>query len=473
MTAKGRKGKSIAMSVQIYEVRESQYDRGDTGERRKGAFEEKKEKGVVEASWLRKQGVVSYDPGYTNTACCTSRITYLDGERGILRYRGYPIEQLAGKSSFLEVAYTLYYGELPTEQDLRLYEANVAAHRTPHNDLLKIISNGFRSDAHPMGVLASTVMAMGTLYPEVNPALQGNHVYESYKVREKQVFRILGTMPMLVASIYRSQNGLAPMVGFDTDDMTFTERFLCALSWAEGKQYKPNKRLARALDILFILHADHELNCSTATMRQLTSSGVDVYTSVAASIGALYGPLHGGATEAVLKMLERIKTVDNIPAFLNAVKNREEKLMGFGHRVYRNYDPRAKIIKKIAYEVFEEVGQVDPLIDLATELERAALTDEYFVKRKLYPNVDFYSGLIYKAIGFPTEYFPCLFAIGRTAGWLAHWNEFLVDPEKKIARPTQLYKGHGKRDYVQVFSRWGKRHNSRISSQVFAGRLKK
>jgi len=219
------------MSVQVYEVRDSQYDRADTVERRKGAFEEKKEKGVVEASWLRKQGVVSYDPGYTNTACCTSRITYLDGERGILRYRGYPIEQLAGDSSFLEVAYTLYYGELPAEEELRQYEANVAAHRTPHNDLLKIISNGFRSDAHPMGVLASTVMAMGTLYPEANPALQGNHVYESREVREKQVFRILGTMPLLVANIYRAQNGLAPMVGFDTDDMNFTESFLCALNW--------------------------------------------------------------------------------------------------------------------------------------------------------------------------------------------------------------------------------------------------
>eukprot|EP00188_Purpureofilum_apyrenoidigerum_P004092 Plantae.Rhodophyta-Purpureofilum_apyrenoidigerum.ctg4475.p1 GENE.Plantae.Rhodophyta-Purpureofilum_apyrenoidigerum.ctg4475~~Plantae.Rhodophyta-Purpureofilum_apyrenoidigerum.ctg4475.p1 ORF type:complete len:486 (+),score=86.49 Plantae.Rhodophyta-Purpureofilum_apyrenoidigerum.ctg4475:74-1459(+) len=421
--------------------------------RKESVLEEAKRKGLILGSTLKKDNILSYDPGFTSTASCTSKITFLDGEKGILRYRGYPIEQLAEKSSFIEVAYLLFYGELPPRHELSIFENNIAAHAVPHGELQKMISTAFRHNAHPMGVLASVVMAMGTLYPEANPALAGNNVYQDKTLRAKQVSRILGAMPSLVACIYRAQAGLPPALAAAPGHMTYAENFLYQLSWINGNDKCPNSKLARALDVLFILHADHELNCSTATMRQLTSSGVDVYTSVAGSIGALYGPLHGGATEAVLKMLERIESADNIPAFIDAVKARKEKLMGFGHRVYRNYDPRARIIKRIAYEVFDEIGRKDPLIDLATALEQAAFSDTYFVQRKLYPNVDFYSGLIYRAIGFPTEFFPCLFAIGRTAGWLAHWNEFLDDPEKKIARPLQLYRGHGTRDYQSPDSR--------------------
>ncbi|MES1906893.1 MAG: hypothetical protein MHM6MM_000120 [Cercozoa sp. M6MM] len=395
-------------------------------------------------------GLRSYDPGYVNTASATSRITYIDGANGVLTYRGYPIEQLAEKSTFLEVAFLLVYGELPTQQQFAYFKQRVMKHTFIHSDLSDMMKS-FRYDAHPMGMLASTVSAMGVLHPEANPALQGQDVYDDKRVRNKQIHRILGTMPTMAAHCYRHRIG-REYVPPSSANLSYTENFLYMLDRLSNVNYRPHPVLAKALDVLFILHADHELNCSTAAMRHATSSGVDVYSAVASSVNALYGPRHGGANEAVLRMLERIGTKDNVPAFVERVKQRKERLMGFGHRVYKNYDPRARIVRKVAAEVFSVLGK-EPLIELAQELEKVALSDPYFKKRKLYPNVDFYSGVIYKCLGFPTDFFPVLFAIPRTAGWLAHWNEFLDDPENRIVRPRQVYVGAAPRDYVPMSRR--------------------
>lgn len=396
-------------------------------------------------------GIRSYDPGYLNTAAATSRITYINGGKGELQYRGYPIEQLATKSTFLEVAFLLLYGELPSQDQFTYFRNRVMKHTYVHEDL-KQMMGAFRYDAHPMGVLVSSLAAMSTFHPEANPALAGSDIYKDKESRNKQIHRLVGTLPTIAAFAYRHRAG-RPYVdpAPAARNLTYTENFMYMLDKLSDEPYTPNPRLAKALDILFILHADHELNCSTAAMRHLTSSGVDVYTSTAAAAGALYGPLHGGANEAVLRMLEKIGSKDNIPQFIEDVKARKVKLMGFGHRVYKNYDPRARLVASVAQEVFDIVGR-EPLIEVAKELERIALSDPYFINRKLYPNVDFYSGLIYKAMGFPTDFFPVLFAIPRTVGWLAHWSEMLDDKENKIARPHQVYLGEKKRDYVPLTS---------------------
>jgi len=396
-------------------------------------------------------GLRVYDPGYTNTCAATSRITYIDGPNGLLTYRGYPIEQLAKQSTFLETAYLLLYGELPTSNELSYFTDRVMKHTFIHEDLASMMKS-FRYDAHPMGMLATTVCALGTLQPGANPALAGQDVYNDKKIRNKQLHRLIGSMPTMAAFAYRHRMGKPYVAPPSHLKLTYAENFLYMLDKLTNSNYMPNKKLAKALDVLFILHADHELNCSTSAMRHLTSSGVDVYTSVSASVGALYGPRHGGANEAVLRMLQKIGSKENIPQFIEDVKGRKVKLMGFGHRVYKNYDPRARIVRGIAKEVFDIVGR-EPLIEVAEALEAAALSDEYFIKRKLYPNVDFYSGLIYKAMGFPTDFFPVLFAIPRTVGWLSHWNEFLDDPENRIVRPRQVFLGSDTRDYVPLSRR--------------------
>jgi citrate synthase len=394
-------------------------------------------------------GLRAYDPGYMNTASCTSRITYIDGPAGKLRYRGYPIEQLAEKSTFLEVAYLLIYGQLPDTEQMKYWNTRVMRHTYIHEDLKHLMKN-FRYDAHPMGMVISAVSAMSTFHPEANPALAGQDIYNNVRVRNKQVHRIVGTMPTVAAFAYRHRIG-RPYVD-PRSDLGYAENFLYMLDSLGDRAYKPHPKLARALDILFILHADHEQNCSTTAMRHLTSSGVDVYSAIAGATAALYGPRHGGANEAVIRMLQGIGSADQIPAFIEKVKNKTTKLMGFGHRVYKNYDPRARIIKKIAHDVFAILGK-EPLIEVATALEKVALSDPYFIKRKLYPNVDFYSGLIYKAMGFPTDFFPVLFTIPRTVGWLSNWYEFLDDPENRIVRPRQRYVGAGDRDYVPLAHR--------------------
>jgi len=395
-----------------------------------------------------------------NTASCTSRITFINGGKGILLYRGYPIEQLAEKSTFLEVSYLLLYGQLPDKEQIKYFTNRVMKHTYVHEDL-KTMMGSFRYDAHPMGMLISTITAMSTFHPEANPALVGQNVYNDDKVRNKQIHRILGTMPTIAAYAYRHRIG-RPYVNPSSKGLTYTENFLYMLDKLSHKDYRPHPRLARALDVLFILHADHEQNCSTAGMRHLTSGGVDVYTAIGGAAGALYGPRHGGANEAVVRMLQEIGSVDKIPKFIEGVKSKKARLMGFGHRVYKNYDPRARIIRTIADEVFSILGK-EPLIEVATALEKVALSDPYFIERKLYPNVDFYSGLIYKAMGFPTDYFPVLFTIPRTVGWLAHWSEFLDDPENKIVRPRQVYVGSGKRDYLPIEQRTAQTTKSIVS----------
>lgn len=390
-----------------------------------------------------------YDPGYMNTVNCTSKITYIDGPKGILLYRGIPIEQLALKSNFMEVSYLLINGSLPSKTQLDYFGGRVMNHTYVHEDL-KTMMGTFRYDSHPMGMMVSSMAAMSLTHPEANPALAGQGVYDNKRLRNKQIHRIIGTMPTLAAIAYRHRMGrptVDPAEGLD-----YAENFLYMLDKMGGGNYKPHPTLVKAMDILFILHADHELNCSTAAMRHLTSSGVDVYTSVAAAIGALYGPRHGGANEAVLRMLEKIGSVDNIPAFIEGVKNKKEKLMGFGHRVYKNYDPRATIVRRIAEDVFKITGK-EELIEVASALEKHALSDPYFKKRNLYPNVDFYSGLIYKALGFPTDFFPVLFAIPRSVGWLSHWSEFLDDKENRIIRPRQNYVGATIHDYTSIEGR--------------------
>lgn len=387
-------------------------------------------------------GLMAYDPAYMNTAECTSTITYIDGDKGILEYRGYPIEQLAEHSSYLEVAYLLLYGELPSKERLDWWEYRISRHTFIHNSLVELIQ-AFRYDAHPMGILISSVAAMSTLYPEAK------NIYDP-AVREKQIWRILGMIPTVAAFAYRHRIGRP----FNQPDnsLSYTANLLYMMDFMGQRDYEVNPVLAKALDVLFILHADHEQNCSTATMRGVGSSHVDPYCSLSAAAAALYGPLHGGANEAVLRMLQNIGSVKNIPSFIERVKKGETRLMGFGHRVYKNYDPRAKIIRKVAYEVFEATT-ANPLLEIAVELERIALEDEYFIARKLYPNVDFYSGLIYQALRFPMEYFPFLFAIPRASGWLAQWLEMLDDPEQKIMRPRQIYLGQPRRDYVPVDKR--------------------
>jgi citrate synthase len=389
-------------------------------------------------------GLMGYDPAFLNTANCRSAITYIDGDKGILEYRGYPIEQLAEKSSFLEVAYLLLNGELPAKQELEEF-SYVITHHTYVHENIKSFMDGFRYDAHPMSMLASTVAALSSFYPDAKNV-------KDRTTRRIQMMRMIAKMPTIAAFSYRHSMGL-PYV-YPDNDLSYAANFIAMIKRVGTRTYKPNPVLEKALDVLFILHADHEQNCSTTSVRTVGSSQVDPYSAVTAGITALYGPLHGGANEAVLRMLREIGHVSKIPDFIKAVKSGEgeKKLMGFGHRVYKSYDPRAKVIKQQADRVFEVTGK-NPLLDIAVELERIALQDEYFIKRKLYPNVDFYSGLIYEAMGFPAEMFPVLFAIGRTPGWVAQWEEMVLDEEQKIARPRQVFTGQRRRDYVPVESR--------------------
>jgi citrate synthase len=384
-------------------------------------------------------GLLSYDPAFTNTASTISRITEIDGDRGILRYRGYPIEELAERSSYLETAYLLLHGELPTVEELDAWVYEVTHHTWVHENLKKFM-DGFHHDAHPMGMLVSAVAALSTFYPEakngVDPA-----------TRHLQIVRLIAKIPTLAAFAYRHSLGMP--YAYPDNALNYTGNFLNMLFKTTEVRYEPNPVLERALEVLFMLHADHEQNCSTNAVRSVGSSHVDPYSAVAGGVAALYGPLHGGANEAVLRMLREIGTTARIPEFIRDVKGGKAKLMGFGHRVYKNYDPRATIIKRMANEVFG-VTRPSPLLPVALELERIALQDEYFVTRKLYPNVDFYSGLIYQAMGFPVEMFPVLFAIPRMSGWLAQWQEMRDDPEQKIARPRQLYQGAAKRAYVEM-----------------------
>jgi citrate synthase len=387
-------------------------------------------------------GLMTYDPGYLNTASCKSSITFIDGDRGILHYRGYPIEQLAEKSNFLETAYLIMYGELPTRAQFEEWRYQIT-HHTILNENTKKLMDGFRYDAHPMGMFISTVAALSTFYPE------SKNIFDE-QVRRKQIYRLIAKVPTIAAFSYRHNEGMP--YAYPDNDLSYTGNFLNMLFKRTELKYQPDPVLERALDILFILHADHEQNCSTSTMRLVGSAHTDPYCALAAAAAALYGPLHGGANEAVLRMLEEIGSKDNVPAYIRRVKSGEVRLMGFGHRVYKNYDPRARIIKQTADQVFAVTGR-NPLLDIALELERIALEDDYFVSRKLYPNVDFYSGLIYQAMGFPVQMFPVLFAIPRTAGWLAQWQEMLLDKEQKIGRPRQLYLGAGRRDYVPLEER--------------------
>ncbi len=385
-------------------------------------------------------GLMTYDPAFTNTASCKSRITFIDGDRGILNYRGYPIEQLAEQSNYLETAYLIVHGELPSKPEYDRWIYNITHHTIVHENI-KELMGAFRYDAHPMGMLASVVAALSTFYPEAKDV-------RDKVARGNQIFRLIAKIPTIAAFAHRHSAGL-PYV-YPDNDLSYCGNFL-QMTFRVGNRYEVNPVLERALEVLFILHADHEQNCSTSAMRGVGSSEADPYSSMAAAIGALYGPLHGGANEQVLRMLEEIGSKDKVPAFIQEVKTSggEVRLMGFGHRVYKNYDPRAKIIKRMADQVFEVTGR-NPLLDIALELERIALEDEYFVKRKLYPNVDFYSGLIYQAMGFPVDMFPVLFAIPRTSGWLAQWEEMLEDKDQKIARPRQIYLGPPRRDYVPL-----------------------
>ncbi len=387
-------------------------------------------------------GVMAYDPAYMNTASCRSAITYLDGENGVLEYRGYPIEQLAEKSTYLEVAYLLVHGELPSSSQLQDWVDEITIHTFVHENV-KSFMQGFRHDAHPMGMLLGSVGALSTFYPDANEIKDPEN-------RHIQTIRLIAKMPTLAAFAFRHNMG-QPYV-YPDNDLNYSGNFLNMMYKMTELKYEPDPRLERALDILFILHADHEQNCSTSAVRSVGSSQVDPYSAVAAGVAALYGPLHGGANEAVLRMLKRIGTKENIPDFIKGVKDGDERLMGFGHRVYKNYDPRAKIIKSAAEDVFEVTGK-NPLLDIATELEKIALEDDYFIKRKLYPNVDFYSGLIYEAMGLPVSMFPVMFAIGRTSGWIAQWLEMVQDSEQKIARPRQVYTGERERDYVALEDR--------------------
>jgi citrate synthase len=397
--------------------------------------------GAIRATDLRKIkagsedfGIVSYDPGFVNTAACRSAITYIDGERGILRYRGYPIEEVAERKTFLEVAYLLLNGEFPTAEQRDGWVDQITHHTFLHENIKKFI-DGFQHDAHTMGILLSTVGALSPFYPEAKK------IFDE-ETRKKQIVRLIAKTPTIAAFAYRHATGL-PYV-YPDNELDYAANFLSMLWKTTELKYRPDPILARALDVLFVLHADHEQNCSTSTMRVIGSSQPDPYSAAAGAVSALYGPLHGGANEQVVRMLEGIGSVRNIPDHIKRVKAGELRLMGFGHRVYKNYDPRARIIKRVAEEVFSVTGR-NPLIDIAIELEKIALEDDYFISRKLYPNVDFYSGIIYQAMRFPVEMFPVLFAIGRMPGWLAQWQEGILDPEQKIARPLQIYTGTAER----------------------------
>jgi citrate synthase len=390
-------------------------------------------------------GLMTYDPAFMNTASCKSRITFIDGDKGILEYRGYPIEELATKSSYLEVAYLLLHGELPTEAQLKDWTWNVT-HHTFINENVKKVMDGFHYNAHPMGMFISTLGALSTFYPDAKDIFNNDS-------RWKQIYRLIAKVPTIAAFAYR--HGIGMQYAYPDNDLSFEGNFLNMMFKTTELKYVPNPVLERALTVLFILHADHEQNCSTNAMRSIGSAHTDPFSALAGAASALYGPLHGGANEMVLRMLREIGSVKNIPEYVKRVKAGEFRLMGFGHRVYKNYDPRAQIIKKIAYDVFEVTGK-DPLLDIAIELERIALEDDYFVSRKLYPNVDFYSGIIYQAMRFPVDMFPVLFAIPRTAGWLAQWAELLDDSDQKIARPRQVYLGERTRAYVPIARRNGK-----------------
>jgi citrate synthase len=407
------------------------------------------EDNTIRATELRKIktgegdfGLMTYDPAYMATASCRSAITFIDGDRGVLEYRGYPIEQLAEKSSYLEVAFLLVHGHLPTAKELEDWDQEITIHTFVHENV-KEFMQGFRYDAHPMGMLLASVGALSTFYPEAN-------AIKDPDARYMQVIRLIAKMPTLAAFSFRHNQG-KPYV-YPDNDLSYAGNFLSMIYKMTELKYEPDPRLEHALDVLFILHADHEQNCSTSAVRSVGSSEVDPYSAVAAGVAALYGPLHGGANEAVLRMLQRVERKENIPDFINGVKNGDERLMGFGHRVYKNFDPRAKIIKQAVEEVFEVTGK-NPLLEIATELEKIALEDDYFIDRKLYPNVDFYSGLIYEALGMSVEMFPVLFAIGRTSGWIAQWLEMIDDPEQKIARPRQIYTGERGLDYVPIYDR--------------------
>ncbi|TCO49584.1 citrate synthase [Kribbella antiqua] len=405
--------------------------------------------GTIRAADLKKisatdgdGGLATYDPGFVNTASCRSSVTFIDGDKGILEYRGYPIEQLAEQSNYLEVAYLLVNGKLPNKAEYEAWAHDVTYHTFVHENL-KTFMQGFRYDAHPMGMLAASVGALSTFYPE------SRNIFDE-ESRALQIRRLIAKMPTLGAFAFRHAQG-KPYV-YPDNELSYTANFLSMLFKMSEPKYAADDRLVRALEILFILHADHEQNASTNAVRAIGSTQVDPYTAVAGGVGALFGPLHGGANEAVLKMLRRVGSVENIPSFIEGVKNGEERLMGFGHRVYKNYDPRAKIIKQAADDVFEVTG-INPLLKIAVELEKIALEDEYFVSRKLYPNVDFYSGLIYEALQFPPEMFTVLFAIPRTSGWLAQWLEMLGDGDQKIARPKQIYTGERGVPYVPMGDR--------------------
>jgi citrate synthase len=407
------------------------------------------EDGTIRAMGLRQIktgaedfGLMTYDAAFMNTASCRSSITYIDGDKGILRYRGYPIEVLAERCTFLEVAYLLFFGELPTQSELKNWTHEITYHTMLHESVKKFME-GFRYDAHPMAMFVSTVAALSSIYPEAR------QVHEAAN-RLHQIKRLIGKVPSIAAIAYRHNMGF-PYV-YPDNDLNYAENFMNMLWKMAEPKYAPNPVLARALDILFILHADHEQNCGTNAMRSVASSHADPYLSTAAAAAALAGPLHGGANEEVLKMLDEIGSKDNVSAYVKKVKEGHTKLMGFGHRVYKNYDPRAKIIKWTAERVFEVTGR-NPMLDIALELERIALEDEYFVKRKLYPNVDFYSGIMYQAMGFRPSMFTVLFAIPRTVGWLSQWQEMINDPEQKIARPRQIYTGYDKREFVPMDKR--------------------
>ena len=387
-------------------------------------------------------GMMSYDPAFNNTALCKSKISFIDGDKGILRYRGYPIEELAERSTYLETAFLILFGELPTRKQLEDWTYHVTHHTFIHESIKKFL-DGFHYDAHPMGMLISTIAALSTFYPDAK------NIFDA-ESRRKQTYRLIGKMPTLAAFAYRHSLGMP--FAYPDNELSYPGNFLNMLFKTTELKYRPNPTLEHALDVLFILHADHEQNCSANAMRNVGSSHVDPYSACAAATAALYGPLHGGANEEVLRMLMDIGSISNVPSYIKRVQSGEKRLMGFGHRIYKNYDPRARIIESIADEVFDVMGR-NPLLDIALEVERIALQDEYFVTRKLYPNVDFYTGLIYQSMGFPVTMFPVLFAIPRTSGWIAQWEEMLLDPEQKIARPRQIYTGYDKRSYVVMDQR--------------------
>ena len=403
------------------------------------------EYGGISMRELRKldPNVFTYDPAFLQTAACKSSITLVDGDNGILRYRGYPIQELAEHSSYLEVAYLLVHGELPTRDQFEKWVHDITFHTYVHENVRKRFMDGFHHDAHPMGILVATVAALSTFYPEAKDISDPD-------VRMRQVIRLIAKMPTLAAFAHRFSVGL-PFV-FPDNSLDFPSNFLSLMWKIAEPRYEADPVLARALDTLFILHADHEQNCSTTAMRVVGSAHADPFSATAAACAALYGPLHGGANEAVIRMLTKIGSVENIPAYIEEVKQGKARLMGFGHRVYKSYDPRAKIIKETAERVFEVTGR-NPLLDIALELEEIALSDEYFISRRLYPNVDFYSGMIYQAMGFPVDMFPVLFAIPRTAGWVSHWLELLGDGEQKISRPRQLYVGADERQFIPIGER--------------------